>query len=197
MPDSIMIVGVGGQGTILAGNLLSKALISVGHTVKVSEIVGMSQRGGSVCTQIRYGSIVASPVIEKGACDHLLAFEKMEAVRYLEYLKADAKIIVNDLELYPMPVTIGKTPYPKGILEYLSGRRDTTVIAAAKAADELGSRKAINLVLLGALAKSLGLENLDWESVITESVKPEFVTVNLKALQKGMDLYSEAKRVRA
>lgn len=191
MPKSVMIVGVGGQGTILAGNLLSRGLLEAGYEVKVSEIVGMSQRGGSVSTQIRYGEQVASPVIELGSCQCLLAFEKMEAVRYMPYLTKDAKMIVNDLELYPMPVTTGKVPYPPGILSYLEKQAQVSVIPAAAMAEKLGNSKVMNVILLGALIKSMGLESLDWETMILKTVKPQFAQLNLEAIRLGMRAYDE------
>ena len=190
MPKSVMIVGVGGQGTILAGNLLSRGLLEAGYEVKVSEIVGMSQRGGSVCTQIRYGTQVDSPVIELGSCQRLLAFEKMEAVRYLPYLTGDAQLLVNDLELYPMPVTTGKAAYPEGIIEYLKKQTDVTVIPAAAAAEKLGNIKVMNVILLGALLQSMGLEGLDWARLIRATVKPRFAELNLEAIRLGMQAYA-------
>lgn len=185
---SILLVGVGGQGTILAAKLLTIGLMQAGHDVKMSEIHGMSQRGGSVSSQVRYGARVMSPVIERGGADVLVSFEKMEALRWLEYLRAGGRVVVNDFEIPPMPVISGGMEYPGDILDELSARAETTVVDAAGLAEALGGAKAMNVVLLGATIRLMGLEDLDWETVIRENVKPQFVELNLRALQSGKEL---------
>lgn len=188
MTKSILLVGVGGQGTILASKLLTTGLMEAGHDVKMSEIHGMSQRGGSVSSQVRYGEKVESPVIEIGGADILVSFEKMEALRWLKYLKPSGRVIVNDYEIASMPILSGRAEYPNGIIEEMSSKVPTTVIDAAKKAEELGNSKVMNIILLGTIIKSMGLEEIDWGKIIKENVKPQFVDVNLKALEVGMSL---------
>ncbi|WP_291635943.1 indolepyruvate oxidoreductase subunit beta [Clostridium sp.] len=188
MTKNIMLVGVGGQGTILASKLLTTGLMEAGYDVKMSEIHGMSQRGGSVSSQVRYGEDVQSPVIEIGGADILVSFEKMEAMRWLKYLKPDGKIVVNDYEIDSMPILSGKFDYPSGIVEELSGKVQTTIVDAAKHAKELGNSKVMNVILLGTLIKAMGLEDINWNKIIKENVKPKFVELNLKAIEVGMSL---------
>lgn len=188
MTKSILLVGVGGQGTILASKLLTTGLMEAGYDVKMSEIHGMSQRGGSVSSQVRYGKKVESPVIELGGADILVSFEKMEALRWIKYLKPDGKIVVNDYEIDSMPILSGKADYPEGIIEELSDKVKTVAIDAAKHAETLGSSKVMNVILLGTIIKSMGLMEIDWEKIIRENVKPQFVDLNMKALKAGMDL---------
>lgn len=185
---SVLLVGVGGQGTILAAKLLTLGLMEAGYDVKMSEIHGMSQRGGSVSSQVRYGERVLSPVIERGGADLLVSFEKMEALRWLEYLKVDGKVIVNDYEIPSMPVLSGAAEYPEGILEALCAKADTLVIDAAEEAAKLGSVKAMNMVLLGAAVGLLELDDIDWAAIIRGNVKPQFAELNLKALKIGQML---------
>jgi indolepyruvate ferredoxin oxidoreductase beta subunit len=184
---NILLVGVGGQGTILVSKILSTGLLEAGYDVKMSEIHGMAQRGGSVSTQVRYGKKVYSPIIGVGDADILVSFETMEAIRWLEYLKPDGVVVVNDYEIPSAPILSGKVDYPKGIIEMLEEKANTTVINAAEIARNLGSPKVMNVVLLGALIKSMNLTHIDWEKVIRDSVKEQFVDLNLKALQAGMD----------
>ncbi|MGI6143212.1 MAG: indolepyruvate oxidoreductase subunit beta [bacterium] len=185
---NILLVGVGGQGTVLASNVLSKGLSEAGYDVKMSEIHGMSQRGGSVFTQVRFGKEVHSPVIEKGKVDYLIAFEKMEALRYLDMLKPSGKVIVNDEELPSAPIQAGLAEYPEGILDEISSHADTTVIPATEIARELGNERVMNIVLFGALAKLLKLDDIDWKDVIARTVKAKFVDINLKAFDRGQEL---------
>lgn len=182
----IKLVGVGGQGTILAAKILCSALIDAGYDVKMSEIHGMSQRGGSVSSEIRFGEKVYSPVIEKGHADYLVSFEQMEAARNLDYLKKNGKLIVNNLKINSMVTLNGKVEYPKGILDSLHDIADTTVLEASKEAVKLGNAKAMNIIMLGALAKELNLENLDIEKSIKELVKPKYVDLNLQAYRLGL-----------
>lgn len=190
MIKSILLVGVGGQGTILASKLLTLGLMEAGYDVKMSEIHGMSQRGGSVSSQVRYGDKVESPVIELGGADILVSFEKMEALRWLKYLKKDGKVVVNDFEINSMPILSGRVDYPTEILEELSSKVQTTVIDAAKQATELGNPKVMNVILLGTTIKAMGLEDINWEKIIRDNVKPQFVELNLKAIEVGMGLAS-------
>lgn len=183
-----MLVGVGGQGTILASKLLTTGLMEAGYDVKMSEIHGMSQRGGSVSSQVRYGEKVQSPVIELGGADILVSFEMMEALRWLEYLKPNGKIVVNDYKIPSAPILSGKVDYPEGILDTLKASAQTTVINAAEIAKEIGNPKTMNIVLLGALIKAMNLTEIDWEKIIRDNVKPAFVELNVKALKAGMDV---------
>ncbi len=191
MTKSIMLVGVGGQGTILASKLLTTGLMNAGYDVKMSEIHGMSQRGGSVSSQVRYGEKVYSPVIEIGGADILVSFEKMEALRWLEYLKPEGKIVVNNYRIDSIPVLIGKAIYKEKEIEDELNRLNATIINAADKAKELGNAKVMNIILLGALVKSMSLEDIDWESIIRENIKEKFVDINLQAFKKGMEMVSE------
>ncbi len=188
MTKSILLVGVGGQGTILASKLLTVGLMCAGHDVKMSEIHGMSQRGGSVSSQVRYGARVFSPVIEKGGADILVAFERMEALRWLEYLRPDGKVLVNDYRINPMPVVSGAVPYPDGILGELAARADTVAVKAYDKAVELGNSRVLNIILLGATVATMGLADIDWNAIIAAEVKPAFVGLNQKALAAGVNM---------
>lgn len=188
MVKSILLVGVGGQGTILASKLLTQGLMEAGYDVKMSEIHGMSQRGGSVSSQVRYGEEVYSPVIEKGGADILVSFEIMEALRWLDYLKRDGKIIVNNYEIKPMPVVMGNSTYPNDILDELKSKVPTTIVDAGTEAIKLGNPKVMNMILLGTIIKKMNLEAIDWNKIITDNVKPAFIDINLKALEIGKNL---------
>jgi len=188
MIKSILLVGVGGQGTILASKLLTQGLMEAGYDVKMSEIHGMSQRGGSVSSQVRYGEEVHSPVIEKGGADILVSFEEMEALRWLEYLKPDGKIVVNNYAINPMPVTMGKCTYPDAIIDELKSKVKTTVIDASAEAIKLGNTRVMNIILLGTIIKLMQLEHINWHKIIGENVKPAFVELNLKAMETGKGL---------
>lgn len=186
---NILLVGVGGQGTILASKLLTLGLMEEGYDVKMSEIHGMSQRGGSVSSQVRYGEKVWSPVIEKGSADLIVSFEKMEALRWLEYLKKDGKVVVNNHEMMPMPVIMGKADYSPDIIKEMQDNcKDVTVVNATEEAVKLGNGKVMNIILLGTIIKAMGLEDIDWNKIVRENVKPAFVEDNLKAIQVGMSL---------
>ena len=185
---NILLCGVGGQGTILASKLLTIGLMESGYDVKMSEIHGMSQRGGSVSSQIRYGEKVYSPVIELGGADLMVSFEQMEALRWLEYLRPDGKIIVNDYRINPMPVVSAKAAYPDGIFEELSSNVPTKIVDAAAEAVKLGNPKVMNIIMLGATTKLMDLMGVDWSGIIRQNVKPAFVDVNIRALQRGQDL---------
>lgn len=185
---NILFVGVGGQGIILASKILSKGLIDAGYDVKMSEVHGMAQRGGSVTTQIRYGKKVYSPIIGIGQADIIVSFEKMEAMRWIEYLKPNGKLVVNDYAIAPAPVLSGKVEYPKGIIEDLKDKVNTISIDAAEEAKQLGNIKTQNIIMLGSLIRAMGIDEIDWESVIKEEVKDKFVDINLKAFNIGRKL---------
>ncbi len=183
---NILLVGVGGQGTILASKILSTALVNAGYDVKMSEVHGMAQRGGSVTTQIRYGKKVFSPIIGRGEADVMVCFEKMEALRWIEYVKPDAKIVINDYEIPSAPILVGAAEYPKGIVEELSKKAEVSVFKAADIAKELGNPKVMNIVLLGALVKAMGIDDMDWDSIISDNVKKGFEELNIKAFKAGV-----------
>ncbi len=182
---SIMIVGVGGQGTLLASRILGNAVISQGYDVKVSEVHGMSQRGGSVVTYVRYGEKVNSPIIDKGGADMILAFELLEAKRALQFLKADGKIIVNAQQIDPMPVIIGACEYPSDLEDDLRKNADTTVVDALSLAKQAGNQKAVNVVLIGVMAKNWDIPYEVWTDTIKNTVPEKFLEVNLKAFELG------------
>lgn len=183
---NILLCGVGGQGTILASKILSTALVAAGYDVKMSEIHGMSQRGGSVVTQVRYGESVCSPIIGQGSADILVSFEAMEALRYLSGLKKDGHVVVNNYQMPTATTLSGKQSYPADSVDRLRSLAQTHVLDAAKIAAELGNSKSMNVVLLGALVKLMGLESLDWDAALTACMKPQFVELNKKALAAGM-----------
>ena len=184
---NILLVGVGGQGTILVSKILSTGLMEAGYDVKMSEIHGMAQRGGSVSTQVRYGSEVFSPIIGIGEADILVSFEEMETLRWLEFLKPDGVVIINDFKIPSAPILMGKLDYPEGIIELIEGKAKTKIIKAEEIAEKLGNTKVMNVVLLGALIKSMNLNDIDWEAVIKTQVKEKFIELNIKAFNEGMD----------
>ena len=181
----IMIVGVGGQGTLLASRILGHAVIDMGYDVKVSEVHGMSQRGGSVVTYVKFGEKVHSPIIDRGEADIILAFELLEAYRALPYLKEGGRLIVNDQRINPMPVITGAAEYPENILDKLSSKVATTSVDALKLATEAGSIKSVNVVLIGLMAKSTDIPYDIWKKAVTETVPPKFLEVNLRAFDLG------------
>ena len=183
---NVMIVGVGGQGSLLASKLLGKLLTQEGFDVKVSEVHGMSQRGGSVVTYVRFGDAVYSPVISKGEADFIVSFEKIEAARYADTLKKGGKIIVNAQQIDPMPVITGAAEYPEGVLDELRAKGVfVDEIDALSLAVQAGNAKSVNIVLMGRLAKYFPIEKEKWIEAIKNTVKPQFVDVNLKAFDLG------------
>ena len=183
---SILIVGVGGQGTLLASRLLGGAMMDQGYDVKVSEVHGMSQRGGSVETYVRYGDKVYSPLISLGEADILLAFEQLEAARFLPYLKAGGRVVVNTQKMDPMPVVPGNMQYPDGLMEKIRAQgADVLAIDALSLAEQAGSAKAVNVVLIGALAKRLDTDKEIWLRTIEKTVPPKFIEMNKKAFELG------------
>ena len=186
MTKNIMIVGVGGQGSLLASKLLGHLLLTEGYDVKVSEVHGMSQRGGSVVTYVRFGEKVYSPVSDRGEADFIVSFEKLEAARYVEYLKEGGRIVVNTQEIDPMPVIIGAMDYPKdliGKMQELGIQVDAMDCLAL--ANEAGSAKAVNLVLMGRLSRYFEIPEEKWMKAIEECVPPKFVELNKKAFALG------------
>jgi len=183
---NIMIVGVGGQGSLLASKLLGSILTSEGYDVKVSEVHGMSQRGGSVVTYVRYGDKVYSPVISEGEADYIVSFEKLEAARYIKCLKKGGKIIVNTQSIDPMPVITGQTEYPEEILDLLIKKGvSVDAIDALSLAKEAGNAKCVNIVLMGRFAKYFDIPYEKWLDAIKSTVNPKFTEVNLKAFDLG------------
>ncbi len=188
MTKNIMIVGVGGQGTLLASRILGNTVINEGYDVKVSEVHGMSQRGGSVVTYVKYGDKVYSPIIGKGEADIILAFETLEALRALPYLKKGGKIIVNNQEIDPMPVITGAATYPEKIIEKIESKADIVTVDALELAKKAGNFKSVNVVLIGVMAKSTDIPFEKWVQTIKETVPEKFIDVNLKAFEEGYNL---------
>lgn len=186
---NIMIVGVGGQGTLLASRILGNAVIRMGYDVKVSEVHGMSQRGGSVVTYVKYGDKVHSPIIDNGEAHIVLAFELLEAYRALPALKCGGRLIVNNQRINPMPVITGAAQYPENILNKLSEKVDTTAVDALALANEAGSIKAVNVVLIGVMAKSTNIPYEVWIDTIRDTVPQKFLDINLKAFELGYKAY--------
>lgn len=183
---SIMIVGVGGQGTLLSSRLLGKVLCDKGFDVKVSEVHGMSQRGGSVVTYVKYGDKVYSPIIELGEADMIISFEQLEAGRWLPYLKKGGTVITNTQKIDPMPVITGNAEYPKGIISDIESKGvKITALDALSLAEQAGTAKAVNLVLLGVCAKNTDIEKDVWTKAIETTVPEKFLQVNLKAFDLG------------
>ncbi len=188
MTKKIMIVGVGGQGTLLASRILGNTVINEGFDVKVSEVHGMSQRGGSVVTYVKYGDKVYSPIIDRGEADIILAFEMLEAYRAMPYLKKGGKMIVNTQEIDPMPVITGAMEYPENIDAKLSEKLDYLPVDALSLAKEAGNIKAVNVVLIGVMAKSTDIPYEKWVETIKTTVPEKFLDVNLKAFELGYNL---------
>jgi indolepyruvate ferredoxin oxidoreductase beta subunit len=187
MTKNLLLVGVGGQGTILTSDILAEGLLKLGFDVKMSEIHGMAQRGGSVNTQIRFGKKVYSPMISMGEANVLVAFEKIEAIRHLNYQKTGGTLIVNDHEIYSLPVLTGKEKYPEKVIEQLEKSvKNMVTIKAADIAKDLGNIKAQNMVLLGAAVKRLELLDLNWVDLIKDHLPQKFHEINIKAFNAGV-----------
>ena len=185
---NIMIVGVGGQGTLLTSRILGKLATGAGYDVKLSEVHGMAQRGGRVVTFVRYGEKVSEPIVEEGQADVLIAFERLEALRYLHFLKKDGVVIVNDWRIDPITVVTGVASYPENVLDTLKEMRKTIVVEATAEAKKLGAPKAFNIIVLGAAARHMGFEKQDWLSVIETTVPPKTIEVNKQAFEIGYAL---------
>lgn len=184
---NLMIVGVGGQGTLLASKILGKVLSEEGYDVKVSEVHGMSQRGGSVVTYVKFGEKVYSPIIDKGEADVIISFEQLEALRYTEYLKPNGKMLISTQKIDPMPVITGNAEYPENI-EKLLEKFNVTFIDAVDLALKAGSPKAANIVLLGAFSKVSDISADVWKEHIKKSVPEKFIELNLKAFDLGSSI---------
>lgn len=184
---NIMIVGVGGQGTLLTSRVLGGITTAAGYDVKLSEVHGMAQRGGSVVTFVRYGDKVNEPIVEEGQADVLIAFEKLEAMRYAHFLKEDGVIIVNDHEMVPMTVVIGNASYPENIIETLSQKHKVVAINAMDEAKKLGNVRCFNVIILGVAAKSMDFSKEQWLEVIEQTVPPKTVELNKKAFVAGFE----------
>jgi len=190
---SILMVGVGGQGILLASKLLTQGLMEKGYDVKMSEIHGMSQRGGSVSAHIRYGEKICSPVINENGADILLSFEEMEAYRWLQFLKPQGRVILNTYRLPSAPILAGGVDYPEGIREEISGMVNTVMVNAMDIARKLGEERSMNIVLLGALIGLAGLGDIQWENILKRSMSERYLDTNLKALQAGINALIQQK----
>ncbi len=187
MTKNIMIVGVGGQGTLLTSRIIGKTALEAGYDVKISEVHGMAQRGGSVVTFVRYGEKVSEPVVEEGQADVIIAFERLEAQRYSHFLKKDGVLIVNDCRIDPMTVVIGAKEYPEEILERLSKNHTVYSIDGQKIAIKLGNSKVLNSVVLGFAAPFIGFTKEDWLNVVQATVPPKTIEINKKAFIEGFE----------
>lgn len=193
MVKNILLVGVGGQGTILVSRILSEGLVMEGYDVKMSEIHGMAQRGGSVTTQIRYGNRVYSPSITPGEVDVLVAFEKLEGSRYVNQLRKDGTLIINEEEMYPLPVLVGTEKYPEGLLEEIKEKVENTIsLNARRLAEDLGEPRVQNIIMLGMLITALELNEIDWISLIKANLPERVHEVNIKAFELGTSLLGAA-----
>jgi indolepyruvate ferredoxin oxidoreductase beta subunit len=186
---NVLIVGVGGQGTLLTSRIIAQVAVQMGYDVKVSEIHGMAQRGGSVVSQVRYGNKVYSPIITKGEADIILAFEKIEAARWLDYLKPDGMVIINNERVNPLPVMSGKAKYPDDIHNKIAALLPkTSIVDATDIADRCGNSKAANVVLVGMLSQAIGLPAEEVEKAICAIVPAKALDINLKAFNEGRQL---------
>ena len=184
---SVLFAGVGGQGAILTAKVLVNGLMRAGYDVKMSEVHGMSQRGGSVSSQVRFGEKVYSPFIGRGAADILVAFEKMEAVRYAEFLKPGGIAVINDFEMASATTAVGLAEYPTGCLEAMEKNFKCLTLKAADIAESLGTSKCMNIVLFGAMTRALKLDGIDWEDIICSTVPEKFTELNLAAYRAGRE----------
>ncbi|MBP5251643.1 MAG: indolepyruvate oxidoreductase subunit beta [Treponema sp.] len=183
---NIMIVGVGGQGALLASKTLGQVLLDAGYDVKVSEVHGMSQRGGSVVTYVRYGSKVSSPIVDKGEADFIVSFELLEAARYTEYLKKDGQIVVNTQKIDPMPVITGAAEYPEDLVQKMTDAGlKVDAVDCLSLAEQAGTAKSVNIVLMGRLSRYMDFSKEAWISAIEKLVKPQFLDMNKKAFALG------------
>lgn len=184
---NIMIVGVGGQGTLLTSRILGKLALMENYDVKLSEVHGMAQRGGSVVTFVRYGNKVAEPIVEEGQADVIIAFERLEALRYAHFLKPDGVLIVNDQRIDPITVVTGAADYPEGVIENLSKEHCCYSIDAMSEALKLGNSKVFNIIVLGMAARHMDFSRETWMAAIEQTVPPKTVEINIKAFQIGYD----------
>ena len=184
---NIMIVGVGGQGTLLTSRILGGITVAAGYDVKLSEVHGMAQRGGSVVTFVRYGEKVAEPIVEEGQADVLIAFEKLEALRYAHFLKKDGAIVVNEQRIDPMPVVTGAAQYPENIIENLEKEYNVYKVNAMDEALKMGNSRVFNIIVLGVAAKHMDFSKEMWLEVIEKTVPPKTVEINKKAFLLGFE----------
>ncbi|MBP3888536.1 MAG: indolepyruvate oxidoreductase subunit beta [Cellulosilyticum sp.] len=190
MTKSILIVGVGGQGTLLTGRIMGNHAMEKGLDVKMSEVHGMAQRGGSVVMQVKYGEKVYSPLVDLGEADIIFAFEKLEALRYLPYLKEDGVMIVNTQRIDPMPVVMGVEAYPDQIEEKLKAVcKNICFMDALKIAEEIGNVKVVNMIMIGAYAAYIGDSVEEWEEIVEKTVPPKTIEMNKEALRQGYKAY--------
>ena len=187
MTKNIMIVGVGGQGTLLTSRIIGKTALNLGYDVKISEVHGMAQRGGSVVTFVRFGDKVCEPVVEEGQADVIIAFERLEALRYAHFLKKDGVLVVNDCRIDPMTVVIGAKEYPEGILDTLEKEHKVYSIDGQSAALELGNSKVLNSVVLGYAASFIGFDRDTWLSTVETTVPAKTIEINKKAFLCGYE----------
>ena len=185
---NIMIVGVGGQGTLLTSRILGGLAIAGGYDVKLSEVHGMAQRGGSVVTFVRYGEKVAEPIVEEGQADVIIAFERLEALRYAHFLKKDGALIINDWRIDPMPVVIGAAQYPENIIETLREEHKVYTVNATEEAKKIGNPRVFNLIVLGVAAQHMDFTKEQWYEVIEKTVPPKTIEINKKAFDVGYHL---------
>lgn len=185
---NVMVVGVGGQGTLLTSRIIGKTALNAGFDVKLSEVHGMAQRGGSVVTFVRFGEKVSEPVVEEGSADILIAFERLEALRYAHFLKKEGVIVVNDCRIDPMTVVIGASEYPEDIIETLENSHKVYKINGVEIAKELGNSKVLNSVVLGLSAKHIGFTKEEWLEVVKNTVPAKTVDINVQAFEKGYEL---------
>ncbi len=186
---NVLIVGVGGQGIILASDVLGKVAARHGYDVKKNEIHGMAQRGGSVSSHVRFGKTVNSPIIKTGEADVLLSFEQIETLRYFPFLSQDGNVIVNDQKILPPAVFTGKQEYPPDVLEKIKAKvPDAVVVDGIKVAQKLGNPRVVNVIFLGILSKYLDIPATTYEDVLKETLKPKLVDINLKAFHEGRAL---------
>ncbi len=184
---SILIVGVGGQGTLLSSRILGKLAGFKGYDVKVSEVHGMAQRGGSVVTYVRMGEEVLSPIIEENGADFMISYEKLEALRYVSLMKKEGKIVVNNQRIDPMPVITGTADYPNEVVEKLKNKIETYEMDAVGVANALGNIRVVNTIMIGKLASIMGDDKELWIKAVTECVPPKTVDINVKAFNVGYE----------
>lgn len=182
---NIMIVGVGGQGTLLTSRVLGGVILQAGYDVKLSEVHGMAQRGGSVVTFVRFGDKVCEPIVEEGQADVLIAFEKLEAARYAHFLKKDGVLIVNEQRIDPMPVIIGNAKYPEDIIETLEEKYNLIKVNALEEAKKLGNSRTFNIIILGIAARHMEFSKDEWLKVIEDTVPAKTIGINKKAFEIG------------
>jgi len=190
MTKNIMIVGVGGQGTLLTSRIIGKAAMAMGYDVKISEVHGMAQRGGSVVTFVRFGETVNEPVVEEGQADVIIAFERLEALRYSHFLKKDGVLVINDCRIDPMTVVIGAKEYPSDIIENLKADHNVCSIDGQKIALELGNSKVLNSVVLGFAASFIGFDKQIWLDTVAMTVPQKTIEINKNAFECGYNTNS-------